>query len=334
MQTTEAIEKPQNNVFVEVVKLVKPTADKTPLLKEFMEDPDVTLDIPDVEVDPKAAERVASWQARSSPPPIPASRRLPFSSSLPPSSPLPPLPQDPSLDNFEFNPPSPQQEDNFLDADVSYESNISDDFGFFAAQSRIHAKMDRERNLNADKRGTRRRSADAADTTLEISFSGRPAFATPYVQHRKTSMSSQDLEDITSSKQIQPGAGNDETSSPGPRAHRGRERPRARSRQNRGRRNGKIDVSKRSRVAQDRVKKPLSTKPLGNLGGRAPRKASGSSAGQSRVKKTTRVSVGIEESDIEFADSEEEVRIQLSGHRLISLNECDHLSLGGSPRSQ
>lgn len=276
-----------------------------------MEDPDVTLDIPNFGVDPKAVERVTSWQAIPTPPSS-APHRLPFSSSLPPSSPLPPFPQDIFLEDSEFIPPSPQQEGNFLEADMSYESNITDEFGFFAAQGRIHAKMDREHTLNADGLGARRRhSTIEANTTLEQSFSGRPAFATPYIRRHPTD-SSHDTEDAAPMKQAQSEASDEESSSPEPRAQRRRVRSR---RQKRGRRShGGTGASRRTRVAPGRVKKAAlpSTKPLGNVSSKASRKVSGSRAGHSRIMRMAYVSINNGGNDTDGTDSDEEVRIQRS----------------------
>jgi hypothetical protein len=302
-QTTEIVdEEPLDNIDG-AVESVPPVAKEAPPLKEFMENSDITLDIPNVEVDLKTMERVASWQARPSPPPLPATHRLPFSSSLPPSSPLPPLPQYISFESSEFNPPSPQQEGNFFDADVSYESNVSDDFGFFAAQSRIHAKMDRERNLNGHKLGAN--STNEADASLEESFSDRLAFATPYLRRQPTFPSSHDTKDATPLKQAQYEDSNDGTSSLMPNGRIG------------GGRDDDTDVSKRARVAQSRGKKGdlPRTKRLGNVSSKAPRtpkKTSRSRAGRSRTKEVTCVNVDNEGSDIDGTDSEEEVRIQYS----------------------
>lgn len=287
---------------------MKPIAEEARPLKEFMENPDATFDISNVNVDLTTIERVTSWQARPSPPPVPASRRLPFSSSLPPSSPLPPLPQDLFFEGSEFNPPSPQQEGNFLDADVSYESNVSDDFGFFAAQSRIHAKMDREHNFNADKLGARRpRPTNEADASLEASFSGRPAFATPYLRHRPTFSSSHDTGDTTPLKQAQYENSNDRTSSPILRG------------QNRDGRNDDTGASKRtmtrSRGEKATLPQAKSLRNFSNKEARVPKKTLGPRAGRSKTK-VAYVGVDKEGCDIGGTDPEEEVRIQYSERRL------------------
>lgn len=162
-------------------------------LQGFVDDPDVTHDIDEEEVDHKTVEMVSNWQAKTLGTPPQPSRRLPFSSSLPPSSPLPPMSEISA-----FSPPSPQQERNLVDPDMSYDSVASDDFGFFAAQRKIHAKRDREHNLNAASQMTqpRGRVSDAFDTSMDASFSGRPAFATPYIRRQPRS-DSQHGEDTT-----------------------------------------------------------------------------------------------------------------------------------------
>lgn len=164
-------------------------------LQGFVDDPDVTHDIDEEEVDHKTVEMVSNWQAKTLGTPPQPSRRLPFSSSLPPSSPLPPMSEISA-----FSPPSPQQERNLVDPDMSYDSVASDDFGFFAAQRKIHAKRDREHNLNTASQMTqpRGRVSDAFDTSMEASFSGRPAFATPHVRRQaRSTPSSQHGEDTT-----------------------------------------------------------------------------------------------------------------------------------------
>lgn len=177
-------------------------SDDAEALKDFVQDEVGADEEPSLDsVDQKTVERVTSWQAdatQTSPQPA---RRLPFSSSLPPSS--PPPPGSPSI--TDFNPPSPQQDlrqgpllpGPVFEPDVdvgneSFASAVSDDFGFFAAQKKIHALRNSQKDLLPPKEDPPRaessrlgaRKSNVGNMSLNESFSGRLAFATPRAPRR------------------------------------------------------------------------------------------------------------------------------------------------------